>query len=184
MKLFELKDNVVTFSPQALLLDPFRVLWERDKSKGKAYSKAELAYIWYMEDVRSDFYDIVDEDERKKEVLKFLTELPSTYTPDEKGKEAFNLYKKMSEGVSVKILKDTMIMVNNLRSAMIDMNFKERDKSGKPVYDYGKALDLAGKIPTLLKSLKDIYREIEREANEEHLMRGGRLKAVFEDGMN
>jgi len=183
MKLFELENNIVTFSPQALLLEPFKVLWERDKSKGKVYSKAELAYIWYMEDVRSDFYDIVDEDERRVEVLKFLTELPSTYTTDKQVEDALDLYKKMSEGVSVKILKDTMIMVNNLRKAMVDMDFTERDKSGKPVYDYGKALDLAGKVPTLLKNLKDIYREIEREAEEQHLMRGGRLKATFEDGM-
>ena len=183
MKLFELENNIVTFSPQALLLDPFKVLWERDKSKGKAYSKAELAYIWYMEDVRSDFYDIVDEDERRAEVLKFLIELPSTYTPDKEADEALSLYKKLSEGMSVKILKDTMIMVNNLRAAMVDMNFKERDKSGKPVYDYGKSMQLAGQVPELLKKLKDIYREIEREAEEQHLMRGGRLKATFEDGM-
>ena len=183
MKLFELENNVVTFSPQALLLEPFKALWERDKSKGKAYSKAELAYIWYMEDVRSDFYDIIDEDERRTEVLKFLTELPSTYTPDTKSEEALIFYKKMSEGISVKILKDTMIMVSNLRKAMVDMDFKERDKSGKPIYDYGKAMDLAGKTPELMKKLKDIYREIEREADEQHLMRGGRMKATFEDGM-
>ena len=183
MKLFELENNVVTFSPQALLLKPFKTLWERDKSKGKAYAKDELAYIWYMEDVRSDFYDIVDEDERRIEVLKFLTELPSNYTPDEKADEAAKFYAKMSEGMSVKILKDTMIMVNNLRKAMVDMDFEERDKSGKLIYDYGKALDLAGKVPILLKNLKEIYREIEREAEEHHLMRGGRMKATFEDGL-
>ena len=183
MKLFELEDNVVTFSPQALLLKPFKALWERDKSKGKAKALDELAYIWYMEDVRSDFYDIVDEDERRVEVLKFLTELPSDYTPDEKAEEALKAYAKLSEGMSVKILKDTMIMVNNLRAAMVNMDFNEKDKSGKPVHDFGKAMDLAGKTPDLLKKLKDIYREIEKEAQEQHLLRGGRLKAVFEDGL-
>jgi hypothetical protein len=183
MKIFELENNIVTFAPQALLLKPFKALWERDKSKGKKRAKDELAYIWYMEDVRSDFYDIVSEDERRVEVLKFLTELPPTYTPDKEVQEAIKEYCRLSEGMATKILKDTMIMVNNLRKAMVEMDFEERDKSGKPVYDYGRALDLASKIPNLLKSLKETYREIEREAEEQHLMRGGRKKATFEDGI-
>ena len=136
-----------------------------------------------MEDVRSDFYDIIDEDERRVEVLKFLTALPSTYEPDEKAAKASEFYRQRSEGISVKILKDTMIMVNNLRSAMVNMDFEERDKSNKPVHDFAKAMTLAGQVPELLKKLKDIYREIEREADEQHLMRGGRLKATSEDGI-
>jgi len=183
VKIFELNNNIVTFAPQALLLEPFKVLWNRDKSKGKAYCKDELAYIWYMEDVRSDFYDIMDEDERRKEVLKFLTELSSTYKPDKEVKAAIVNYKNLSEGTSSRVLRDTTIMINNLRKAMVNIDFTERDKSGKLVHNYGHAVDLAGKIPKLLKDLKDIYREIEREAEEQHLMRGGRRKATFEDGM-
>lgn len=182
MKLFELKNNVVTFAPQALLLKPFKALWDRDKSEDKAKANDELAFIWYMEDVRSDFYDIIEEDERREEVLKFLTELPSTYKPDVAVQDATRFYRG-SESVSVKILKDTMIMVNNLRQEMVDMDFKERDSSGKPIHDKVKALALAEKIPHLLKDLKEIYREIEREAKEQHLMRGDRLKSAFEAGI-
>lgn len=183
MKLFELEDNAVTFSPQALLLEPFKKLWERDKSKDKARAVDELAFIWYMEDVRSDFYDIIDEDERREEVLKFLTELPSNYVPDDEVWKALKEYRVLSESLSVKVLKDTMVMVNNLRQAIRDIDFTERDKAGKVVYDYGRAMDIAGKLPKLLKDLRDIYREIEREAEEQHLMRGGRLKATFEEGL-
>jgi len=183
MKIFELDNNIVTYSPQALLLKPFKVLWDRDNSKDKARAKDELAFIWYMEDVRSDFYDIIDEDERRIEVLKFLTELPPNYKPDKEILFAASEYTRMSESMSVKILKDTMIMVNNLRASIVEMDFEERDKSGKLVHDYNKALSLADKIPGLLRSLRDIYREIEREAEEQHLMRGSRLKATFESGM-
>ena len=182
MKLFEIENNVITYAPQALLLKPFKELWDRDKSKDKARAKDELAFIWYMEDVRSDFYDIIDEDERRLEVLKFLTELPSTYKPDEKVKAAIIFYTSF-EGISVKILRDTMTMVNNLRVAMVEMDFKERDKSGKPIHDHTKAMISAGRVPELLRNLRDVYREIEREAAEEHLMRGDRKKAVFEDGL-
>lgn len=183
MKLFELENNIVTFSPQTLLLEPFKKLWERDKSKSKMRAKDELAYIWYMEDVRSDFYDIVDEDERHTEVLKFLTELPSNYTPDDEVKRATREYIRLSEGMAVKLLKDAMVMIHKMRKAMLDTDFDERDKSGKPIHDIDKVMRYVDRIPTLLKSLKETYREIEREAEEQHLMRGGRKKATYEDGI-
>lgn len=183
MKIFELDNNIVTYAPQALLLKPFKVLWDRDKSKGKAQAKDELAYVWYMEDVRSDFYDIVDEDERRVEVLKFLTELPPTYKPDKEVAEAQKEYLRLSEGMSVKLLKDAMVMISKMRVAMLATDFSEKDKQGKPVYDIDKVMKYVRGIPDVLKSLKETYREIEREAEEEHLMRGDRRKAVFEDGM-
>lgn len=183
MKLFELENNIVTFSPQALLLKPFKTLWERDKSKGKAKAMDELAYIWYMEDVRSDFYDIIDEDERRVEVLKFLTALPSSYEPDEKMLEAIAFYKESSEGMAVKLLADAFVMVGKMRTSMRNTDFEERDKSGKPIHDIDKVMRYVERLPQLLKSLKESYREIEREADEKHLMRGGRMKATFEDGI-
>jgi hypothetical protein len=183
VKIFELENNIVTFAPQALLLKPFKVLWDRDKGKGKKKALDELSFIFYMEDVRSDFYDIVDEDERRVEVLKFLTELPSTYKPDKEVLEALEEYAKLSEGMSVKLLKDAIIMINKMREAMLKTDFNERDKSGKPVHDIDKVMRYVERIPILVRSLKESYREIEREAEEEHLMRGGRMKATFEDGI-
>lgn len=183
MKLFELKNHVVEFAPQALLLEPFNKIWKRDKSKGKLVATSELAYVWYMEDVRSDFFDIIEEGIRHDEVLKYLINLPKGWKPDQCIKEAREFYITMSETVSTKFLKDTMTMINNLRATMRTRDFEERDKSGRPVYDGTKAVDLANKIPALLITLREIYREIEKETDEEHLMRGGRRKAVFEDGI-
>jgi len=183
MKIFEIENNNVTYAPQALLLKPFKELWERDKSKSKGRAKDELAYIWYMEDVRSDFYDIVDEDERRTEVLKFLTELPPSYKEDAAIKTAKKEYKRLSEGMAVKLLKDAMIMIQKMRVAMLATDFDERDKSGKPIHDIDKVMRYVDRIPTLLKSLKETYREIEREAQEQHLMRGDRIKSTFEEGI-
>ena len=68
MNLFELGNNVVTFSPQALLIAPFKEIWDKDKSKGKEDATLKLAFIYYMADERSDFIHILNTDDRVAEI--------------------------------------------------------------------------------------------------------------------
>jgi hypothetical protein len=182
MRLFELKEHVVSYSPQALLLAPFKKLWDRDKSKTKAVANAELAYVFYMEDVRSDFYDIMDEDDRKEEVLKFLPELKK-WEEDQAVKDARLFYAHHSESLAAKFLKDMMKMVDNLRSTISNLNFSERDNQGRLLHDFGKMMDITAKAPGVLETLETLYKKIEDESQKENLMRGGRLKTAFEDGI-
>ena len=57
MKLFEL--NRLTYeidiAPEALLLEPFKRLIDRDKSKTNDMAKKELALIYHYCDIRSDY---------------------------------------------------------------------------------------------------------------------------------
>ena len=39
---FEIENDQVKFLPEALMLEPFRKLWKRDKAKGKPVAYAEL----------------------------------------------------------------------------------------------------------------------------------------------
>jgi hypothetical protein len=41
IKLFKLDDYEVTVEPEALLLKPFKTIWDRDKSKDKSLAKQE-----------------------------------------------------------------------------------------------------------------------------------------------
>ena len=72
MNLFELENNVVTFSPQALLIAPFKEIWDKDKSKGKEDAALKLAFIYYMSDERSDFIHILNTDDRIDEIKTFI----------------------------------------------------------------------------------------------------------------
>ena len=55
MKLFRYEGYNITISEEALLLKPFKTLWDRDKSKDKYKAMQELGYIYFMEDPRSDY---------------------------------------------------------------------------------------------------------------------------------
>ena len=70
MNLFEMNNGVLRIQPEAYALIPFKLLWDRDKSKDKNTALSELAYVYYMADYTSDFADIVDLEDRDKEVRK------------------------------------------------------------------------------------------------------------------
>ena len=46
MNLFEIVNNNVTFSPQALLVKPFKEIWDKDETEDKSLAKRELSYIY------------------------------------------------------------------------------------------------------------------------------------------
>ena len=63
MKLFDIDNNKVIVHPEALLIQSFKLLWDRDKSKDKARALKELAYVYFMTDFKSP-YDRYDPAER------------------------------------------------------------------------------------------------------------------------
>jgi len=78
MNLFEIENNVVTYSPQALMLEPFKKIWEEDKSEDKIQANLVMSYVYYMADERSDFMHILNVDERMQAIKEAL-QLPEDF---------------------------------------------------------------------------------------------------------
>ena len=68
IKLFKYEGYKLNISEEALLLKPFKEIWQRDKSKNKDKALQELGYIYFMSDPRSDYQYLVDEEERSKAI--------------------------------------------------------------------------------------------------------------------
>ena len=63
IKLFKYEQFKLTISEEALLLKPIKAVWDRDKSKNKQKALMELGFIYFMNDPRSDYQYLVDEEE-------------------------------------------------------------------------------------------------------------------------
>ena len=70
MKLFKYEGYKITISEEALMLKPFKALWDRDKTKTKEKALMELGYIYFLCDPRSDYQYIVDLESRSDEIKK------------------------------------------------------------------------------------------------------------------
>lgn len=173
MKIFNLVNFKVEIEPEVLLLAPFSSLWKRDKTKDKLVAKAELAYIWFMQDTKSDFLSIPDEVERSREVIAVL-ELPKDWKPDAKVKEAEEFYLKASETLAHRLLRDSRAGAEKVSQLLRDPDFENTDMK--------KVVDTIRILPQLIEAINKIEETVLKE-QEMHSHRGSQERALFEDGV-
>lgn len=179
IRLFKYESYEVEIEPEALLLAPFRDIYNRDKHKDKSMAKQELAYIYFMGDPRSDYQYLVDIEERSKEVIQGLG-MPKGWAPDAKVKRALEFYESFKP-MSAGLLEDTRYVVNKLRQELRKMDFDERDDKGKPVHTLQSITATLKQIPGLAKDLDEAERALSKDIIAEAKARGSQTKALLED---
>ena len=183
MRLVDLLNNQIVISEEAYLLIPFKKLWDRDKSKHKERALAEMAYIYFMEDFKSDFSDIVDEKAREAEVLSSI-DLPSSWKEDDIVSEAREFYRKRSEEITpLLFLRDVKIAIDRMRAQLREVDFLAIDKNGKPKYDIEKFARVIEKSAGMLENLNKLEQMIKKEIQSKKDRVGSKIKATFEDGL-
>ena len=179
IKLFNYEGYVVTVEPEAIMLAPFKAIYDRDKRKDKSMAMQELAYIYFMSDPRSDYQYLVDEEVRKEEVVKGLG-LPNGWKEDEvikRGRLFYESFKPVSAG----LLEDTRIAVNKLRQLLRNIDLEAVDDKGKPIYTLNTVTATIKQIPGLVKDLDEAERTLSKDIIQEAKARGSQSKALGED---
>lgn len=179
MKLFKYEGYNLTISEEAMLLKPFKLLWNRDRSKNKETALQELGYIYFMEDPRSDYQILYDKEERSKAIIEGEG-IREGWKPDKLVKEAMEFYTGF-KSESALLLEDLKTSVRILRKSMITMDdIANADPDKKPAMlaSYTKTIkemaDLATKIDEAEKKMaKDVVTSDK--------VRGSQEKAMFED---
>lgn len=181
MKLFKYEGFKVTIEPEALMLKPFRRLWERDRSDSKGRALSELAFIYFFADPRSDFMYILDDDTRAEEIKK-QEGLKDSWEPDSLVKDALELYKKHTTTISSGLLEDTNYAITTLRAQLRNYSFDGLDVEKVPqaIKNIASAIK---EVPELMKRLREAEKALHDEVMERDRMRGQGNKTIFEDGL-
>ena len=179
IRLFKYEGYEVSIEPEALVLAPFKALYDRDKKKDKSMAMQELAYIYFMGDPRSDYQYVVDPEVRSKEIIKGLG-MPDKWKPDAAVKRALTFYESFKP-ISAGLLEDTRYVVNKLRSELRRMDFDERDDKGKPVHTLQSITATLKQIPGLARDLDEAERTLSKDIIAESKARGSQTKALLED---
>ena len=180
------KDYRVIPNPEVLLLSPFKIIYDRDKTKDKDIATEEISYIWFFTDYKSDFRVILDDDERTTEIIKSLTKLPKNWKPDTKIQEAIDFYKKMNYSIKLQLLDNCTSGINKLSTYIRDINFddyEQNEKTGeiKPKHDIKKFVDTMKQIPDVLEALDKTIEAVKSERDNGTEFRGGRKKGMYAD---
>ena len=182
MNLFELKDNIVVFAPQALALKPFKALWTRDKTKDKVKAIAELSFVYYFCDYRSDFSDIVDEATRFQQVVDLL-DLGKAWKVDPKVRDCIELYGKLQNSIAIQTLNAAKVAVDKVNKFLLSVNLDDVDKSGRPIYRPKDIDDSVGKIHVRLTQLSKVEEEVKKQIEAKVDNQGTMAPGMFEDGI-
>lgn len=182
MNLFTYEGYKLTISPEALVLKPFKQIWDRDKSKNKEKAMQELGFIYFFCDIRSDYQYIVNEADREL-AIKDGEGLPQSWKPDAKIKEAIEFYNSFKSS-SILLLEDTRYAVDKLRKLLRDIDLSQTDDKGKPIYTLNTITATIKQVPSLVKDLDEAERAISKEVAAVGKMRGTGEKTIMEDSLD
>lgn len=182
MKLFKYEGYRVNISEEALALKPFKAIWDRDKTKSKDRAITELGYIYFLCDPRSDYQYITDDENRAK-AIKEGEGLPSKWKPDALVDEAIKFYLSFKP-TSALLLEDTRVAIDKVRQFLKEVDLKETDDKGKPLYTINSITSTIKMIPQLIKELDEAEKAISAEMRESSgKVRGQKSKSLLEDGL-
>lgn len=179
IKLFKYEGYKLNISEEALLLKPFKEIWQRDKSKNKDKALQELGYIYFMSDPRSDYQYLVDEEERSK-AIKEGEGIDSKWKPDKVVLDAIDFYKSFKP-TSALLLEDIRAMINGYRLKLREITADMSNLDIKEIKDLGAVIK---QIPSLIKDLDEAEKALNSELKTSGRMRGSGEKTLFEDGIN
>lgn len=174
MRLFKYEGYNLSISEEAFALKPFRMIWNRDRSKSKEKAIQELGVCYFMEDPRSDYQYIIDREDRL-EAIKEGEGLDSSWKPDKLVQEAMDFYASFKT-TSALLLEDTRAMVDSYREKLKSLDFSELEV--KEIKDLGAIIK---QIPSMVKDLDEAERALAKEIAQSDKVRGSQEKAMYED---
>ncbi len=185
MKLFKMENWQLLIEEEAWGLSAFKKLLERDKSKDKIRANAEMLFIFYFCDIKSD-YLMMSEEKRIQELKHDISELGPDWELDELVKDAIELYKKVSQTVIEKLYLQSLQSASDIGDYLEHTAalLAERDNYGKPTIDISKITMAVQKVPKLMADLKAAYKEVIKEQLDNDNKKKGKQKFnTFEDGV-
>ena len=182
MELFELKDNKLIFAPQALAINCFKALWDKDKSKHKEVATAELTALYFFCDYKSDFSNILDDTTKLKEITSIITDLGKDWKPDLDWNSAVEYYRKLQETPKLKLIGSAKNALAKIEKFFNTIDLHATDKSGKPKYNAKQLLETINQVPKAMESMDKLEEQAKKEIEQKNnKLRGGRDKGAFAD---
>jgi hypothetical protein len=176
MKLLKYEGYKVVIEPELLTLKPFKQIWTRDKTVNKDKALAEIAFIYFMTDPRSDYQYLVDDKERM-EAIKEGEGLPPKWKPDKIVTKAMEFYKSFKP-ISALLLEDTRFMVNKFRAKLRELDFDSLE-----VKEFKEITAIVKQITPLIRDLDEAEKALNSEMRSSGKMRGQGEKTIFEDDL-
>lgn len=183
MDLFEVREGKAMPSVHALMIRPFKTIWEEDTDKAKAEAINAFTFIELgCSPKKSNPYSGYDEEERHRK-LKFDIYGDETYRLPGLVVDGIMKYEEFLESASptFPLLKDALEASKKFRDQLGKIDLAERTNSGTAVY---KPKDISGAfkdIPDMAKTLETLRDKVNQELLADTKTRNNREIGQYEE---
>jgi len=184
MNLLTHQDGKIEVTPEALMLLPFKTIYDKNKVKGIAAK--EIAYIYFMEDKSNEigFWKIPDEKERSFEIIKYIFGQKSKWTPSAYVLDAQRFYREQLTPYASRLLNNVLGAIQKTQDYLNSIDWELKDKGEKFVYDVNKVRDLIIKMPELEETVQRLKLRIKQEEQAEGDIKRGQHNVGIYEGEN
>ena len=162
-----------------LWIPEFKNLWVRDNTRTKAKAKKEFAYIYFMEDYKSE-YNIYGIEKAKIIAMDVMED--EFYFPDEMIKLAMEKYSKLQETFSMRYLKSVRETVNSLMKFYDELRYKS-GQTNVTSYDPSLVTKALKDVESILEKIEKWEKKVMSEEDNMQIRGGGNI-GMFEDKEN
>lgn len=168
--LFKIENNMVYPNTETLLIEPFKSIWERDKTKAKNKAKEEFAYIEFMSSMKkTNPYRNYPEDRKEDIIIDAVITTPN-WKPDSKIKEAIKKIQKFQTEASVtyNYLMSAKQAIESMMEFYNNVDLGERNfKTGNPIYKPRDVTSAINDIEKNMINIKNLEKKMQDELIEE-----------------
>lgn len=178
MKIFELVNNEPVISTEALLIKPFKNIWDSDKSKDKKIAMAKLAYVYYSTDFKS-VYLAYTKEYRDEKLGQDLLQDPK-YKPEKFVVEAIEKYEELQNTPTMNFLKAARSAQQATESYFKSVDYSKLDSRGNPIFKGTEVTKMLKDCAGIKDALDKLEEAVKKEQSSNNTARGGSIGGFLE----
>ena len=180
MRAFDIIGDRVTFHTEFLAVPEFRAIWDRDRTKGKGRATKELSFIAFLCDNTPVNPYMGYSEEIREDILKEDFIGDSKWEPDDLVLQGIRKLNSLFETPSSRLLAGALVAADQLAGWFKNIDFTKLDEAGKQVYSARELSSNLGAVGNIIKSLKQLEKQVRQEQLDDSTARGGSEIGIFE----
>ena len=171
IKIIDLKDSKIIVAPECLVIEPFKSIWEKDKSKDKTYAFNVIKYTWYFASFKSPFFQHSNAD-RHKLIMDHIIKDDKFKTSKEL-EECINTYEKIHTTPAMKLFRAVQESISKMEKFFETATYDEDSitKIQKAIID----------MPKMQEAVQNALDNCNKESSKGDKVRGDNVLGMFEN---
>lgn len=171
IKIIDLVDSKIIVAPECLVIEPFKSIWEKDKSKDKTHAFNVIKYTWYYASYKSPFFQHSNSD-RSKLILSHIIK-DDKFKVNKELEECVKMYEKINTTPAMKLFRSVQESINKMEEFFMTAEYNEDSitKIQKAIID----------MPKMQEAIQAALNNCSKEQSTGDKVRGEATLGMFEN---